>query len=143
MISLKEEQQKIDIATNVLDDILRNDKLNPIITKLNQEAQKRSSLKRFLLLLADMSGLPLNVILTAKETHILDKLLYSNFSSNTTFYTHKYSSFNPNAFTIPGNIIPSFPKSSVAFQPFFNILNITNFLLKSIKITQTLIRVWM
>ena len=69
MLLLEQEMNK---ARKILENVLTNpdSELNPIITQLNNEASKRSYLHRLLLLLADMSQLPLNIFFTTKENFL-------------------------------------------------------------------------
>lgn len=134
-------EQEINKARKILENVLTNpdSELNPIITQLNNEASKRSYLHRLLLLLADMSQLPLNIFFTTKENHSFDKLLYSNFSKNTKFHVYKYESFEPNAFTVPGNLTPGYPMLTIVgakteYLPAYQLLTMVNYIIKNISI---------
>lgn len=134
-------EQEINKASKILENVLTNpdSELNPIITQLNKEASKRSYLHRLLLLLADMSQLPLNIFFTTKENHSFDKLLYSNFSKNTKFHVYKYESFDPNAFTVPGNLTPEYPMLTIVgaqteYLPAYQLLTMANYIIKNISI---------
>ena len=138
MLLLEQEMNK---ARKILENVLTNpdSELNPIITQLNNESSKRSYLHRLLLLLADMSQLPLNIFFTTKENHSFDKLLYSNFSKNTKFHVYKYESFEPNAFTVPGNLTPEYPMLTVVgakteYLPAYQLLTMANYIIKNISI---------
>lgn len=134
-------EQKMNKASKILENVLTNpdSELNPIITQLNNEASKRSYLHRLLLLLADMSQLPLNIFFTTKENHSFDKLLYSNFSKNTKFHVYKYESFEPNTFTVPGNLTPEYPMLTIVgaqtdYLPAYQLLIMANYIIKNISI---------